>query len=48
VTRFLADAKGNISLAAKQARITRRNFHRLIAKYSINTKRYKTGNNKSQ
>ena len=48
VTRFLADARGNISLAAKQARITRRNFHRLIAKYSINTKIYKTENHKSQ
>jgi transcriptional regulator with PAS, ATPase and Fis domain len=48
VTRFLAEAKGNISLAAKQARITRRNFHRLISKYSINTRLYKTENQKSQ
>jgi transcriptional regulator with PAS, ATPase and Fis domain len=48
VTRFLAEAKGNISLAAKQAKITRRNFHRLISKYSINTKVYKIETNKSQ
>jgi DNA-binding NtrC family response regulator len=48
VTRFLAEARGNISLAAKQAKITRRNFHRLIAKYAINTKIYKTENHKTQ
>ena len=48
VTRFLAEAKGNISLAAKQAKITRRNFHRLIAKYSINTRLYKSENSKTQ
>jgi DNA-binding NtrC family response regulator len=48
VTRFLAEAKGNISLAAKQARITRRNLHRLISKYSINTKAYKTEKHTSQ
>ena len=48
VTRFLAEAGGNISLAAKRARITRRNFHRLLSKYSINSKVYKTGNHKTQ
>ena len=41
VTRFLAEARGNISVAAKQARITRRNFHRLLSKYSINSKEFK-------
>ena len=34
--RFLAEAKGNVSKAALRAGITRRNFHRLIAKHSIN------------
>jgi transcriptional regulator with GAF, ATPase, and Fis domain len=48
VTRFLTEAGGNISLAAKRARITRRNFHRLLSKYSINSKAYRTGNHKSQ
>ncbi len=38
VTRFLKGARGNISLAAQKAGITRRNFHRLIAKHSINRK----------
>jgi transcriptional regulator with GAF, ATPase, and Fis domain len=41
VVRFLTESRGNISLAARQAKITRRNFHRLVAKYSINTKLYK-------
>jgi len=36
VNRFLREARGNISLAAQKAGITRRNFHRLIAKHSIN------------
>ena len=35
VARFLAEAKGNVSKAAIRAGITRRNFHRLISKYSI-------------
>ncbi|HEY5725786.1 MAG TPA: helix-turn-helix domain-containing protein, partial [Methylomirabilota bacterium] len=48
VARFLAEAGGNISLAAKRARITRRNFHRLLAKHAINSKAYRTGNHKSQ
>ena len=33
--RFLAEAKGNVSKAALRAGITRRNFHRLIAKHAI-------------
>jgi transcriptional regulator with PAS, ATPase and Fis domain len=32
---FLRETGGNISAAARKARITRRNFHRLISKYSI-------------
>jgi transcriptional regulator with PAS, ATPase and Fis domain len=35
VRRFLAEAHGNISLAAQRSGITRRNFHRLMAKYSM-------------
>jgi DNA-binding NtrC family response regulator len=35
VVRFLAEARGNISAAAKRAGITRRNFHRLLTKHSI-------------
>jgi len=41
VARFLSEARGNISVAAQKAGITRRNFHRLLSKYSINTKKFK-------
>jgi len=40
VIRFLTEARGNISAAAKRAGITRRNFHRLISKHSINRSNY--------
>ena len=43
VARFLSEARGNISVAAQKAGITRRNFHRLLSKYSINTKKFKIG-----
>ena len=43
VARFLSEARGNISVAARKAGITRRNFHRLLSKYSIDTKKFKTG-----
>jgi len=43
VARFLSEARGNISVAALKAGITRRNFHRLLSKYSINTKKFKVG-----
>jgi DNA-binding NtrC family response regulator len=36
VLRFLRETGGNITAAARKARITRRNFHRLIAKHAIN------------
>ena len=36
VVRFLRETGGNISAAARKAGITRRNFHRLLAKYAIN------------
>lgn len=35
VLRFLREARGNVSVAARRAKITRRNFHRLLVKYSI-------------
>jgi len=35
VLRFLRETGGNISAAARKARITRRNFHRLLAKHGI-------------
>jgi transcriptional regulator with PAS, ATPase and Fis domain len=35
VVRFLRETGGNISAAARKARITRRNFHRLLAKHAI-------------
>jgi transcriptional regulator with GAF, ATPase, and Fis domain len=42
VSRFLREAGGNISLAARGAGITRRNFHRLISKYRLNRKDFST------
>jgi transcriptional regulator with GAF, ATPase, and Fis domain len=44
VIRFLTEARGNISAAAKRAGITRRNFHRLISKHSINRSNYTSEN----
>jgi transcriptional regulator with PAS, ATPase and Fis domain len=41
VIRFLGDSGGNISVAAKMARITRRNFHRLLLKHDINPRQFK-------
>jgi DNA-binding NtrC family response regulator len=35
IVRFLTEARGNISLAAQKSGITRRNFHRLITKYTL-------------
>src|SRR5499433_725250 len=42
ITRFLGEARGNVSAAAKRAGITRRNFHRLIAKYRVNTQSFRS------
>jgi transcriptional regulator with PAS, ATPase and Fis domain len=44
IARFLTEAGGNISLAARKAGITRRNFHRLLAKHSINTRSFRGEN----
>jgi len=35
VLRLLRESRGNVSAAAKKAKITRRNFHRLLLKYRI-------------
>ena len=43
VLRFLNETGGNISNAAKMAKITRRNFHRLLLRYSINPRSYRRG-----
>ncbi len=40
VIRFLTEARGNISAAAKRAGITRRNFHRLLLKHAIRRSQY--------
>ena len=41
VARFLTESRGNVSVAAKKARITRRNFHRLLTRHRINPKDFK-------
>jgi len=38
----MTEARGNISVAAQRAGITRRNFHRLLSKYSVNSKKFKS------
>jgi transcriptional regulator with GAF, ATPase, and Fis domain len=41
LARFLAETRGNVSRAARLARITRRNFHRLLLKHSIKADKYR-------
>ena len=41
VARLLTESGGNVSIAAKLARITRRNFHHLLAKHRINPRDYR-------
>jgi transcriptional regulator with PAS, ATPase and Fis domain len=41
VLRLLAESRGNVSIAAKLARITRRNFHRLLTKHRIDSREFK-------
>jgi transcriptional regulator with PAS, ATPase and Fis domain len=48
LARFLSEARGNISVAAQKAGITRRNFHRLLSKYSINSRKYKSESTNTQ
>jgi transcriptional regulator with GAF, ATPase, and Fis domain len=47
VIRFLRESNGNISVAARKARITRRNFHRLLLKHEISPRVFKTETDKS-
>jgi DNA-binding NtrC family response regulator len=47
ITRFLGEARGNVSAAAKLAGITRRNFHRLIVKYELDMKTFRSETHKS-
>src|SRR5205814_8613763 len=42
VARLLSESRGNISTAAKLARITRRNFHHLLAKHRINPREFRS------
>src|SRR5207302_1500620 len=48
IGRLLAEARGNVSVAARRAGITRRNLHRLILKYRIKTKPFRSGTYESQ
>jgi len=48
ISRLLAEARGNVSVAARRAGITRRNLHRLILKYRIKTKPFRSGTYESQ
>jgi transcriptional regulator with PAS, ATPase and Fis domain len=48
VLRFLRESRGNVSAAAKRARITRRNFHRLLLKYSVDPAGFRIETSKSQ
>jgi len=48
VMRFLRDSGGNVSAAARLARITRRNFHRLLLKHGINPRDFRDGTPRSQ
>jgi len=43
VARLLAESRGNVSTAARLARITRRNFHRLLTKHKIDPRQFKNG-----
>jgi transcriptional regulator with GAF, ATPase, and Fis domain len=47
VIRFLRDSGGNVSAAARLARITRRNFHRLLVKHRIDPKTFRNGTSRS-
>jgi transcriptional regulator with GAF, ATPase, and Fis domain len=41
LVRFLCETRGNVSRASRLARITRRNFHRLMLKHSIQADKYR-------
>jgi transcriptional regulator with GAF, ATPase, and Fis domain len=41
LVRFLVEARGNVSQAARLARITRRTFHRMLIRYAIKADKYR-------
>jgi transcriptional regulator with GAF, ATPase, and Fis domain len=41
LVRFLCETRGNVSQAARLARITRRNFHRLLLKHGVKAANYR-------
>jgi Nif-specific regulatory protein len=45
VLRFLRESRGNVSAAAKRARTTRRNFHRLLLKYRVDPRDFRLETN---
>lgn len=47
VLRFLRESAGNVSAAARMARITRRNFHRLLVKHAIDAGQFRSVTSKS-
>ena len=47
ISRFLGEARGNVSAAAKRAGITRRNFHRLIVKYGLDMQNFRSETHRS-
>jgi DNA-binding NtrC family response regulator len=48
IERFLGEARGNVSAAAKRAGMTRRNLHRLILKYGIDMRPFRSETDRSQ
>ena len=48
IERFLGEARGNVSAAAKRAGTTRRNLHRLILKYGIDMRSFRSETDKTQ
>jgi transcriptional regulator with GAF, ATPase, and Fis domain len=48
VLRFLRESRGNVSAAAKRARTTRRNFHRLLLKYGVDPAGFRIETSKSR
>jgi transcriptional regulator of acetoin/glycerol metabolism len=41
VVKLLEESRGNVSIAAKRARITRRNFHRLLTRHKLDARQYR-------
>jgi DNA-binding NtrC family response regulator len=46
IARLLRDSRGNVSAAARMAKITRRNFHRLLARHGIDADLYRDSESK--